>query len=63
MTTFKHLALAAMLAATLGLPALAEQRGGPSSGGWRPQSPAMQDTEMSSSKAMDTPCQGQPCGW
>jgi hypothetical protein len=46
-----------MLTAT-GMPALAEQRGGPNSGGDRPQTPA----ELANS---DNPCgaQQRPCAW
>jgi hypothetical protein len=54
MTTLKHLAIALLLSGTITLPALAEQRGGASSGGWRPQSPAM---------TMPGDCQSHPCDW
>jgi hypothetical protein len=50
--------LSLLLLITSGLPAMAEQRGGPNSGGSRPQTPA----ELRKS---DNPCgaEQRPCGW
>lgn len=58
MTTLLFPVLSVLLLLGSGLPSLAEQRGGPNSGGSRPQTPA----ELSNS---DNPCGAQlrPCGW
>jgi hypothetical protein len=50
--------LGLLLVTASGLPAMAEQRGGPKTGGTRPQTPA----ELFNS---DNPCgaQQRPCGW
>ena len=52
MKNLKRLAIGLLLAGAFTLPVLADQRGGASSGGWRPQSPSMESN-----------CQTQPCGW
>ena len=49
--------LGILMLTALGMPAMAEQRGGPNSGGSRPQTPA----ELRNS---DNPCGAKhPCGW